>query len=123
MLPCLSVPNILATLLPLTSPLTPPHPPNSGLLPLASHQLLWRQGDSGEGTGPGAYHTYPQPVGQGDHLGCDGFGVLLPDGIQNDVSQETVTFLCIEHLFPGQREAQEGHLCGGESGCGHICHG
>lgn len=73
-----------------------------------------------QGLGP---ITYPQPVDQGDHLGCDGFGVILPDGIQNDVSQEAVTFLCVKHLFPGQRETQESHLCGGERGCGHICHG
>lgn len=60
---------------------------------------------------PKACHTYPQPVGQRHHLGCDSFGILLPDGIQDDVGQEVVTFLCIKHLFPGQREAQESHLC------------
>lgn len=76
------------------------------------------KGTGGERTGPGTYHTYPQLVGQGDHLGSHGFGVLLPDGIQDDVSQETVTFLCIKHLFPGQRETEESHLCGGESGYG-----
>lgn len=61
----------------------------------------------------GAYHTYPQTVGQRDHLGRDGFRILLPDGIQDNVSQESVTFLCIKHLFPGQRETKKSHLCGG----------
>lgn len=93
------------------------------LLPFAWHHLLWGKGDQtgGEETRPGAWQTYPQLVGQGDHLGCHGFGVLLPDGIQDDVSQEAVTFLCIKHLFPGQRETQESHFCGGESGYGHTC--
>lgn len=113
-LPCLPVP-VLATLLPLTNP---PPPPSwlaaSCLVPLIAGQGD-RQVEREQGLGP---ITYPQPVGQGDHLGCDGFGVLLSDGIQDDVSQEAVTFLCVKHLFPGQRETQESHFCGGESGCG-----
>lgn len=60
---------------------------------------------------PKAWHTYPQPVGQRHHLGCDSFGILLSNGIQDDVGQEAVTFLCIKHLFPGHREAQESHFC------------
>lgn len=83
--------------------------------PLVLYYLLQGQGAMWRRIGcPKTCHTYPQPVGQGYHLGCDSFGVLLPDGIQDDVSQEAVTFLCIKHLFPGQRETQESHFCKGE---------
>lgn len=97
--PCLPVPAFLVTFLPLTY-FPYPSPPIWACFLFLCTTSCGAKGQVEKEQGLGLI-TYPQPVGQGDHLGCDGFGVLLPDGIQDDVGQKAVTFLCIKHLFPG----------------------
>lgn len=55
--------------------------------------------------------TYPQPVHEGHDFGCDFPGVLLPDGVQDDIGQEEVALPGIEYLLMGESEAKENGVC------------
>lgn len=54
--------------------------------------------------------TYPKPVHKGHDLGCDFLGILLPYGVQDDISQEKVALPGIEYLLTRERKAKKNDI-------------